>query len=234
VEENKMRCLLIDDDEIFLSLMEVYVNEHPDLELVQSCSSATDAMNVVEDQPIDLILLDIEMPDITGIELVKSANLIPQVIFVTAHAGYAAEAFEYDVTDYIVKPINQNRFNMAIDRAINIFKYQELVAEQEYLFFKVGSDLVKILADNIIKVEAFGDYIKLFEGDNRHVILGTLNNMQNTLNSDKFMRIHRRYIVRLDAISNVKGQEIELENGQTALISRNKKSELLVKLKNGL
>ena len=225
-----IKCLVIDDDTVFLALMEHFVNQHPSLSLVGRCDSAAEAIKILSNQTVDLILLDIEMPGVNGLELVKSSNLVPQVIFVTAHTEYAVEAFEYDVTDYIVKPINQGRFDKAIDKAMSIAKYQELSANREHLYFKVNSKLVKILANNIIAVEAFGDYIKLYEGENRHVILGTLNNMQNTLNTSKFMRVHRRFIVKLEAIKNLQGHEVEMENGRKIQVSRNMKAELVARL----
>jgi DNA-binding LytR/AlgR family response regulator len=227
----KLKCVIVDDEEAFIELMEIFVRIHPNLELACSCRSANDAREILSSQAVDLIFLDIEMPGMTGIELVKIARNLPQVIFVSSHTEFAAEAFEYDVTDFIVKPPTEKRFNTAVQKAVRIANYEKLVTEQDYIYFKVNSNLVKVGVNDIVCVESLGDYVKMYERENRHVILSTLNNMQDTLDSDRFMRIHRKYLVRLDAITNIDDNNVELENGKVVQVSKSNRQQLLASLK---
>lgn len=225
-----LKCLIIDDDNIFTALLEHFVNEHPELEFVNSFTDSNTASKALASQNIDLVLLDIEMPGMTGMELIKLARNVPQVIFITAHPEYAVEAFEYDVTDYIVKPLTQSRFTKAINKALDIARYQEFTRKKNELSFKVDGKYVRIDEKNIAYIQSHGDYIKIYEEDNRYVILGTLNNMQNTLDPEWFMRIHRRYIVNIKLIESVKGYNILLQNGEQIPVSRSLKSELVTRL----
>jgi len=227
----KLKCIIVDDEEPFIELMEIFVRVHPRLELVSSCRSANDAREILANNDIDLMFLDIEMPGLSGMDLVRSSKHLPQVIFVSSHTEFALEAFEYDVTDYIVKPPTEQRFNKAVAKAIKTFGYQALVAEKEHLYFKVDSNLVKVKFNDISCVESLGDYIKLYEGDNRHIILATMNSMQNTLGADRFMRIHRKFIVSLEAITKIDNYNVELEGGKVIQVSKPNRQNLIARLK---
>ena len=227
-----LKCIIIDDDPIFLTLLEKLVDLHPSLELVDSFSNASEAAATLTKNNIDLLLLDIEMPDISGMDLIKSLTHIPQIIFITAHREYAVEAFEFDVTDYIVKPIAQKRFLKAIEKAINVSKFQELSKTNSTIQFKVNGKYKSINENDIYYAQSYGDYIKLYERDHRHVILGTLNNMQNTLNPKFFIRVHRKFIVNINHIEYVKGYKIHLESNKVVMLSRSLKSDFLTLLKN--
>jgi len=230
LRDTSLGCLVVDDDAVFLELMVAYVMKHPQLHLAGACDGADEARGILESSSIDLLLLDINMPGISGFELLNSARFIPQVIFVTAHREYAVEAFEYDVTDYLVKPLTFDRFEEAIRKAMKIHGYQSLEAEEENLLVRVNSKLLKIACRNISHIEACGDYVQINERENTHLVLSTLNDMQNTLNPKAFMRVHRKYIVQLDFIDAVKGNTVIMENGMTVQVSRSLRQNLLSSL----
>ena len=227
-------CLIVDDDPDFLTLLKIFVEKHPELELTGAFSDPGEALKFVSDQSVDLAFLDIDMPEISGIEIIRSSPKVPQIIIITSHPDYAVEAFEYDVTDYILKPVTQQRFNKAIDRAVSLSRYQEFIEEDDYIYIKSYSKLIKILPTDITYVQSQGDYIEVNTGQDKYNMLGTLNNIQNKLDKDDFMRVHRKYIVRLDAVLKLEGQEITLENGDTVQVSRSIKPELLKHLKTRL
>jgi DNA-binding LytR/AlgR family response regulator len=227
----KLKCIIVDDEEAFIELMEIFVRIHPNLELVRSCRSASDAREFLSRQVVDLIFLDIEMPGMIGIELVKFARNLPQVIFVSSHSEFAAEAFDYDVTDFLVKPPTERRFNQAVKKAVGIANYENLVTEQECIYFNVDSNPVKVGVNDIVCVESQGDYVKMYERENQHVIQTTLNSMQDTLDSDQFMRVQRKYLVRLGAITKINEYNVELESGKAVQVSKSNRKEMYARLK---
>ena len=222
----KLQCLVVDDEEIYLELLGHLIESHAALSLSASFSDALAASEFLSENRVDLVFLDIEMPDITGLELLNSAKYIPQVIFITAHPQYAAEAFEYDVTDYIVKPVTEERFDKAVARALEQSRYQELVAEQEFIYVKDGTGSIQIRIRDITSIESLGDYIIIYEEGRKHVVLGSLNGAQNVLNEQNYMRIHRKYLVRLSAIERIEDSKVYLSDGNVFQVSRSNKSEL--------
>ena len=222
--------ITVDDDEIFLDILDEYISRRPELNLLKAVNDAQSAMQLLSQVKADLLLLDINLPGINGMELLRSAPSIPQVILVTAHAEYAAEAFDYDVTDYLVKPVKYQRFSKAIDKAVTIHNQRLAPGTTKHIFIKVNSRLVKVLCNNIQYIESYGDYVKVHEKQKTHTVLGTLNHMQNSLNRSEFMRIHRKYIVRLEGIAAVEGYFVKLDNGVSLPVSRPIKQELLQRL----
>lgn len=227
VEKTKrMQCLVVDDDPDFRNLVGRFVDQHPALDLAGTACSAEEAMAVLASAAIDLLFLDIDMPSRNGIELVRSQELVPQVVFITAHREYAVEAFEYDVTDYIVKPVNESRFNKAVDKALKNFAQRNEMSGQDHIFVKVDQKLVRIQFRDVDLVESHGDYVRIHCGDQVHTVHTRLNTMENVLKGHRFMRVHRKYLVRLDAIVSVEGYTLLLANGASVAISRNARPEL--------
>ena len=227
-----IRCIIVDDDQVFLELMAHLVSKHAALELVGCFSSAAEALDLCEKEKIDLIFLDIEMPGLSGIDLVRSVAVRPQVIFVTAHEGFAVEAFDYQVTDYLLKPINEKRLQQAISKAIDAHKrLASQQVEQESIYVKHDSKFQRVQCREIMSIDACGDYVEICSRDRKLLILSSLQAMEEMLSSTNFMRLHRKHIVRLESIDSVSGYNVKLVDGRTIPVSRSKKAELVARLR---
>jgi DNA-binding LytR/AlgR family response regulator len=183
--------------------MKQLVSQVKDLKLISECADAMEAYNTINKEDVDLILLDIEMPGMTGLELIRNlGNKGPLIIFTTAKTDYAVEAFELNVVDYLVKPVTP-RFLQAIERAADALdsdKETVNVSEQEFVFVKDNGVLKRINVDDILFLEAMGDYVKVHTGQKFHVLHSTLKSIEEKLPSSKFIRVHRSYIVSLNKI----------------------------------
>ena len=214
-----MNCLIVDDNKLARLATAQLVSQIPDLRLQGECSNAIEAYNIVKHHEIDLILLDIEMPEMTGLELTKNlGEKSPLIIFTTAKKDYAVEAFEMNVVDYLVKPITPARFLQAIERARDTLESsrQEVTVEnKEFVFIRDNGILKRINIDEIIYLEAMGDYVKVFTQQKFHVVHTTLKALEEKLPSSKFMRIHRSYIIALNKIDFIQDGVINL--GKTAV-----------------
>ena len=199
-----MKCVIVDDNAMARMAMEKLVSQVKDLSVVAECESAIDAYNIVNRQPVDLLLLDIEMPGMSGLELTKNlGKKSPLIVFTTAKTNYAVDAFELNVVDYLVKPIEPARFLKAIDRvkeALESTKEKIEVRDKEFVFIRDSGVLKKINADDILYLEAMGDYVKVFTSQKFHIVHATLKSIEEKLPSSKFMRVHRSYIVALNKI----------------------------------
>ncbi len=199
-----MNCIIVDDNKMARMAMKQLVSQVVDLQLVEECSDAMEAYNTINKSEVDLILLDIEMPGMTGLELIRNlGNKRPLIIFTTAKTDYAVEAFELNVVDYLVKPVTPARFMQAIERANEARssdKETVNVNEQEFVFVKDNGVLKRINVDEILFLEAMGDYVKVHTGQKFHVLHSTLKSIEEKLPSSKFIRVHRSYIVSLNKI----------------------------------
>ncbi len=199
-----IRCAVVDDEEMSRRNIEQLIGRVDDLKLVAVCHDAVEASNVLRKERVDLVFLDVEMPEMSGIELVKSLTHKPEIVLVTSKENYAVEAFEYDVADYIVKPATYERFLKAYDRVkARLTSDEENTANTDAVFVKVDSQLVKVRTSDILWVEAFGDYVNIFTETDRFIVHSTMKGMENKLPSDAFLRVHRSYIVRLDKIKAI-------------------------------
>jgi DNA-binding LytR/AlgR family response regulator len=184
--------------------MKQLVNQVQSLELVAECSNAMEAYNYLNSGQVDLMFLDIEMPGMTGIELTKKlGNKKSLIIFTTAKTDYAVEAFELNVVDYLVKPVSLSRFLQAVEKAKEVFdsnKQEVKIEAQEFVFVKDNGILKKLNVDDILYLEAMGDYVKVHTAQKFHVLHSTLKSIEEKLPPNKFLRIHRSYIVALQKI----------------------------------
>lgn len=184
--------------------MKQLVSQVKDLELIQECEDAMEAYNLINSQQVDLIFLDIEMPGMTGLELTKNlGSKSPLIVFTTAKKDYAVEAFELNVVDYLVKPVTPSRFLQAVERANEALasdKEEVKVEEQEFVFVKDNGILKRINVDDILYLEAMGDYVKVHTSQKFHVLHATLKSIEEKLPATKFIRVHRSYIVSLSKI----------------------------------
>lgn len=215
-----MRCIIVDDDELSRSVIEDLVREIDTLVLIKSCSDAIEAFKLIKEEHIDLVFLDIEMPKMDGLEMMRSLSPLPQVILVTAHEKYALESYEYDVTDFLQKPISLGRFMKAVDKAINRFeeKRANITTQDKTIFIKADSRLVQINTEDLLFVEALGNYMRVFVADgSKYTILSTMKDISSKLNSSEFVRVHRSFIVRLDKIQSIEDNYIVIDKKQISI-----------------
>ncbi|MEM7562451.1 MAG: LytTR family DNA-binding domain-containing protein, partial [Pseudomonadota bacterium] len=193
---------------------------HSKLELVGCFCNLADALPVMCNETIDVLFLDIELPETSGFDFVKSMLVVPQVVFVTAHEKYAADAFNYDVTDYIVKPITPERFEKAVVRALRAHSMLPNTDSHVFLEFLIDRKKVKLRADDIFYFESYGDYVQVNLFDSTYLISSALNRIIKTVPESLFVRVHRRYIVNLSKVSVLAGYTLTLSNEQKIPISR--------------
>ena len=202
-----MRCIIVDDNVMARMAMKKLTDQVKDISVVAECENAMEAYNIISKEPVDLLLLDIEMPGMSGIELIKNlGRKSPFIIFTTAKTNYAVDAFELNVVDYLVKPIELPRFLKAIDRvkeATESEREQIEVKDKEFVFIRDSGILKRITADEILYLEAMGDYVKVFTPQKFHIVHATLKSIEDKLPSLKFMRVHRSYIVALNKIDYI-------------------------------
>ncbi len=211
----KIKCLLVDDEPLALDLLESYVRKTPFLQLVGRCSNAFDAMETLDDEKAELLFLDIQMPELTGIELIKSLQNGPKVIFTTAFEQYALEGFKVDALDYLLKPFNYEEFLKAANKARTWFDMAEnktKVGDQQdhYIFVKSEYKLIKIDLRKILYIEGLKDYVKIYLSDHEKPVftLMSLKLLNEKLPVDHFMRVHRSFIVNLDQVQTVERNSI--------------------------
>ena len=207
-----MKVLIVDDNPLARITLKELVGNIADLELMGTCESAKEAFNVIQDNRIDLILLDIEMPDLSGIDLLK--NLVsqrPLIIFVTAKKDYALDAFDLNVVDYLVKPILPSRFKQAIDKAREILSHKNEIIKsnpEEFLFVRDSYVVRRLKIEDILYAEAMGDYVKIFTSNKVYAIHSTLKAIEERLPTQSFIRVHRSYIVAIDKIDIIQDRAI--------------------------
>ncbi len=211
---HKLNCIAVDDDAMTLKIVESLVNRTDFLRLLGTFESSVEAANTLQKQPVDLIFLDIEMPDMTGLELIKILDPKPEIILISTKQEYALEAFDYEVADYLLKPIaGYGRFLQAAQRArMNIEKKAAPSPsdQTDHIYLKVDSLLVKFSLKDILWVEAFGDYVKVKTPEKVHMVYATLKSIEEALPRDAFVRIHRSYIVRIDKIDNIDNTNLQI------------------------
>jgi two-component system, LytTR family, response regulator len=203
-----MKCIIVDDNKMSRTVVKQLIEQVDFLELKAECENPVEAFNYLKKEDIDLVFLDVEMPGMTGIELIKNLEKRPIIILITAKKDYAVEAFELNVADYIIKPVTLPRFMAAVDRAKELFanrdqKLEVHEKEKDYIFVRSNSLLTKVKIKDIIYVQALGDYVNIFTADKRLTVHITLKGMEEKLPHDKFYRLHRSYLTALHHIDNI-------------------------------
>ncbi|HEU4473117.1 MAG TPA: LytTR family DNA-binding domain-containing protein [Flavisolibacter sp.] len=214
-----MKCIIVDDNKMARMALKQLVGQVPSLELLAECSDAAEALSSLNTTQIDLLLLDIEMPDMSGLDLIKKlGNNRPLIIFTTAKKDYAVEAFELNVVDYIIKPIALPRLKQAVEKAqeaLESNKEEVKVEEQGFVFVKDNGVLKRISIEDILFLEAMGDYVKVHTQQKFHVVHATLKSIEEKLPGSKFIRVHRSYIVAINKIDYI--QEGTISIGKTTI-----------------
>jgi two-component system, LytTR family, response regulator len=230
-----MTCIIVDDNKMARTAIRLMIEQVDFLELKHECANPIEAFNILKNESIDLVFLDVEMPGMTGVELIKNLEKRPIIILITAKKDYAIEAFELNVADYIVKPVSLPRFTMAVSRAKELYDSRHTDTtvkkekDKEYIFARSNNVLAKIRIDDIKYIQALGDYVNIFTDDKRYTVHITLKGIEEKLPKDKFYRLHRSYITALNHIDNI--EESTAYIGKHPLpIGEQFKKELLKKL----
>ncbi|MFD0862442.1 LytR/AlgR family response regulator transcription factor [Sungkyunkwania multivorans] len=223
----KVNCIIVDDSSIQRLAVTKLILNNPSLNLVAEYSNAIEAKNGLKTNDVDLIFLDIEMPVLNGFDLLESLQDPPQVILVTGKTEYAFKAFDYAVTDYLQKPLTKERFDQAIGRVVANLSQKNTRPgeEEEHIFVKSNLKKRKVILNDIKWIEALGDYVKLVTNETNIVVLSTMKSFEKELPEEKFLRIHKSYIVNLDKVERFNSKTVEVE-GKLLPLSRNKKGIL--------
>lgn len=212
-----MNCIIVDDDQISCKILEGYVAKSSSLNLVGTFNDSVEARNVItKRQDIDLIILDIKMPEMDGFDFIMSLDNPPNIILVTSAEEYALKAFDFNVIDFLLKPISYGRFCKAIDKTIRYYSRKETSGTgDEEIFIKKSSSLVKLKLKDIVFIEALENYVTLNTSDDRFTIHFTMKAIENQLPSGVFIRVHRSYIINKSMIQSIKENTLDLLVGDT-------------------
>ena len=223
-----LKCVVVDDSTLQRLSIVRLIDNHPSLHLVSEYNNAIEAKIGLAEQKVDLIFLDIEMPILSGFDLLDDLEDKPQVIFITGKTKYAFKAFDYDAVDYLRKPISKERFLNAVHKVLTNYKlkHEEDFDEGEFIFVKSNLKKRKVFLNDLRYIEALGDYVKLVTEHDALVVLSTMKAFEALLPKERFLRIHKSYIVNIDKVERYNSKVVELDNQQLPL-SRNRKSDLV-------
>ncbi len=228
----KLKCIVVDDDLMARKALERLCAKNRNLELFDTFENGKTAVDFLSNTSvIDLMFLDIEMPILSGIEVLEKLPVIPMVIFMTSSTDYAYEAFEFNAIDYLRKPITAPRFDQAVDKALNVLqKRQVFQAEADEIYVKEDGRYIRVPCDDILFFENVGDYIRVKTIKSQYIIHGTLKSIDEKLNDARFLKVHRTYIVNLSKIKDIEENSLVIDKSVIP-ISRANKGELLGRLK---
>ena len=224
----KLNCIVVDDSAVQRVTITKLVNESTLLHLIGNFANALEAKNCINNNTIDLIFLDVEMPLISGFDLLDGLKTKPQIIFITSKADYALKAFDYEATDFLQKPISKERFLKAVKKAteLHALRYDIPQEQGESIVIKSNLKKLKIYLSKIKWIEAYGDYIKVVTDDETHLVLSTMKGFEKELPEGKFIRVHKSFIINLSRVEKFNNKFIEI--GTTKIpLSRNKKEEII-------
>lgn len=231
---NPLRCLLIDDEQAAHYVLQHYIEQVDQLTLVGNCYDALEAINFLHRHPVDLLFLDINMPQINGLQLLQTLANPPRVILTTAYTEFALESYEYGVVDYLLKPIEFPRFLKAIDKIVTTETEKPqgtpLIVPEQSLMVKVDADWIRIAFSDLEYIQSWGNYVKLFTAQQVYVASMTMTEVERRLPADQFIRVHKSYLVPLARIRRMSGNEVFI--GETALpVGLTYRRELIERLK---
>lgn len=206
---NKFRCLLVDDEPPALEILRTYISGMPLLEIVGECNHGIAAFGFLQQHPVDLIFLDVQMPRLLGTDLLKTLSHPPKVIFTTAHRDYAVEGFELGAVDYLLKPYSFDRFLRAVHKVLDLEQRLQssnkefiLTQTDRFLYVRADRKMVKVMVDEIRYIESLKDYVRIFVKDQQIITKQTISALEEMLPERDFMRIHRSFIVSLKKIDS--------------------------------
>ena len=219
---NEISCIIVDDEELARTLLENYINRLPYLNLVGKCSNPIEALELLQNQSVDLIFLDIQMPEMIGTDFLKSLSHKPMVVFTTAYAEYALEGFELDVVDYLLKPFPFERFLKAVNKASDLSKLknqggsasitssEDLAQEKNYILVKSEHKVHRISYNDIQYIQSMREYVAYYTPKGRILSLGSLKKLEVDLPQSQFLRIHKSYIISKAKTSTLEGNMVHI------------------------
>ncbi len=205
----QLKCLVVDDEELARILLKTYIEKTENLTFIGSTENPLEALQILQNQEVDLLFLDIQMPELSGTSVAKIVNPKTRIIFTTAYSQYALDGFNLNVLDYLLKPITFERFEQAITKAKDYFQIQN---QEETIIIKSGYDLHKIKLEDILFIEGSSEYVTFQTIDRRIMSYQTLKSLEASLPNQQFMRVHRSYIVNRNKVNSLKGKELLIES----------------------
>jgi DNA-binding LytR/AlgR family response regulator len=227
-----MKCLIVDDEPLARQLLEGHISRVEGLKLVKSCAHAIEAFQFIQNKPVDLLFLDIEMPGLTGIELLKSLKTRPRVILTTAYRDYAFEAYSLDVIDYLLKPIEFERFLRSIGKVYQMRLPEDIATEElsssndSYIYFKEDREMVKVYLRDILYIESLRDYVRVKTLNKEIITYQKISYLEEKLPETKFIRVHRSFIVAFDHVNSFTANSVRVGTAEIP-IGRNYKNETM-------
>ena len=212
----KMNCLLVDDEPLALKVLENHIESIPHLQVAASCANAFAAIQVLQEQSIDLMFLDVQMPKLIGTSFLKTLRNPPKVIFTTAYKEYAVEAFELDAVDYLLKPVTLERLIKAVNKISKepipgIAEDQKILEQEGFAYFRSDRKMIKVKYDDILFIESMKDYVKVMRTmDKPLLVKQSISSLENMLPANQFVRIHRSFIVSIQKITAFTNHDIEI------------------------
>jgi DNA-binding LytR/AlgR family response regulator len=231
----KTKCMIVDDEPLARDLIRGHIEKLENFEIVAECDNAMKALGVLREKHVDLIFMDIQMPQITGIEFLKTIKHPPKVIITTAYREYALEGFELDVVDYLVKPITFERFLKSINKFYQTFQDQVQVVtgassdktqDESFIYVKENKKVIKVYLNEIRYIEGLSEYVQIYTDKRKIITKTSMALMEEKLPSDNFLRIHKSYIVPVNKIEAFTANTVEI-NGKELPIGRNFKNAVL-------
>jgi DNA-binding LytR/AlgR family response regulator len=236
-----INCIIVDDEQHAIDILVHYVKQTPHLNLVTATTNPIEALQIIAEQKIDLIFLDIQMPELSGMDLIKAINGKANVILTTAYSEFALESYELDVVDYLLKPIRLPRFLQAVQKAIKEAEdhveenYPLLDPEDDYIFVKTESKgkLLKINLCDIDYIEGMKNYVAIFCGQKKTLVYTSMKDLEERLSKSQFIRVHKSFIIPISKITGIEGNLLRLKNvAAEILIGDNYKADLMEIIRN--
>ncbi|MEL6864646.1 MAG: response regulator transcription factor [Bacteroidota bacterium] len=235
----RINCLIVDDEELARTLLENFVNRLPQLNLLGQCRNPIEALPYMQDQAPDILFLDIQMPELTGVEFLKTLAHPPIVIFTTAYPGYALDGYSLNVTDYLLKPFSFERFVQAVNKAESLLRLQRSASlatkpnadkvREDFLLVKSEHKVHRLRLSTLLYIQSMREYVAYYTTKGRILSLNSLKALEQSLPADRFLRIHKSYIVSIDHIQTLEGNQLHI-NGEKLPIGASYKETVLAKI----
>lgn len=250
VTMNKLRAIIVEDEMPARELVKAYLKDHDNIDVIAECADGFCGVKAINDNKPDLVFLDIQMPKLTGFEVIELLDDLPQIIFTTAYDQYAIKAFELSAVDYLMKPFSRQRFDEAIEKVYDRIQQKDVPAENiqslskklkedkkeiERLFIKTGSKIDVVPVIDVIRIEALDDYVEIFTRDKKYLKKETMNYLENSLPQEVFIRVHRSNIINVNHIEKIEryGKEsylVILKDGSKVNVSKSRIKDLKTQL----
>ncbi|TKG96959.1 response regulator transcription factor [Puteibacter caeruleilacunae] len=226
----KVKCVIVEDEQHNMRLLENYISNIKSLEIIGTFLSPVELLNFERLTEVELMYLDIQMPGMTGVELLKSVPMDVEVIFTTAYSEYALQGYELNVTDYLLKPIELARFVQATNKAVDNIRLKKMKSTGEtmckHVLLKVDKKLVRVQVEDIVYIQSDWNYVHVYTKDTRHIVLSTMKQIQELLREYDFVRIHKSFLINLDHFESIEGNVVQVR-GIRLQVSRSYKNDLV-------